>query len=296
MVRVRPLALALVAALSLTVGTGTAAAAQHVKAGTRGAPAFPKYSKAFQLRYHVAPKSDPDNDGLNSYNEFLAGTNPKRADTDNNGRSDGLEDRDKDGLNNATEQAVHSNPARRDTNSNHRADGDEDRDHDGLSNLAEQRTGNDPLDADTDDDGTLDGDENVGRIVRFDAASGTLRLWLASEGRVVTATFTEDTKVLCPEIQSDDGAPVIDDGTSADDVVVDDGSSSEADSADVVVTDDQVDDGSYDDSAIPEDQVADDGSMCIDSVKRGTWFSDVELYDDADTGELMVDLLQLAAN
>ena len=295
MARVRPLVFALIAVFCLTLGATPASAARKATAAAGTTPAFPKYSKAFQLRYHVSPKSDPDNDGLNSYNEFLAGTNPKRDDSDKDGRGDGEEDRDKDGLTNAIEQAVHSSPARRDTNRNRRADGSEDRDHDGLSNLAEQRTGNDPLDTDSDDDGRIDGDESVGRVVRFDRDTGTVRLWLASERRVVTATLGEDANVVCPALPAEEEPPVVDEET--DEEIVDE--SAEEDGPFIADETPSVDEefDYYDpseDIEFGEDEIADDGSMCIDSVKRGVWFSNAEFYEDESTGDLIVDLLELA--
>lgn len=300
MVRVRSLVFVLTALFGLALA-GSAAAAPHKR---RPAPAFPKFSKAFQARYHVTAKSDPDGDGLNSYNEFLARTNPVRDDSDKDGIGDGQEDGDKDGLNNLTEQAVGSSPARRDTNHNRRGDGSEDRDRDGLSNLAEQRTGNDPRDKDTDDDGVPDGEENVGRIVRFDRESGALRLWVASEGGVVSATLAEDASVVCPAMDAPlDDQQSSDDSTAGTDEVVDDtgydvqdAPADDVPADDGIVVDDNAGDVTFDDPQFADDQIADDGTMCLDSIKRGVWFSNAEFSEDADSGELVVDLLELASN
>lgn len=312
MLRLPPLALAMLAALGCCFCASTASAVPKGKAKTKSAgvrkahkrlpAAFPKYSKAFRARYNVAPKSDPDDDGLTSYYEFLAGTSPKRSDTDRDGIDDSQEDRDKDGLQNAIEQGVHSNPNRKDTNRNGKPDGSEDRDGDGLSNLIEQRTGSDPRDTDSDDDGTIDGDENVGRIVKVNQNTGAIKLWLASERRTISATLSDDAAVVCPaaSVEDDGDATGEDEVVDDADVVEDDGTAAdtaEADTtdADVVIEEDfgdePGDEESSDDSADTEDDTS-----CVDTLKRGMWFSDAAFFEDDDTGDLVIDLLELAYN
>lgn len=302
--------LTLLAILGVSLGAGSAAAAAKsksksktkttkVRKSSKRPAAFPKYSKAFQARYNVAPKSDPDEDGLNSYNEFLAGTNPKKPDTDGDGIADGQEDRDKDTLQNAIEQAVHTNPARKDTNRNGKADGSEDRDGDGLTNIIEQRTGNDPRDTDTDDDGTIDGDENVGRVVAYNRATGVIKLWLASERNTITATLSDESAVVCPALSVDEDEEVVEDDsvTEGDDEIVDEGYEPEAADADVVIEDeDSGDDPGEEEESSDEDVTEDDAESCAGSVKRGVWFSNAEYYENEDTGKLVVDLLELAYN
>jgi hypothetical protein len=96
---------------------------------------------------------DSDKDGLNDYFEAILGTNPRKADTDGDGYSDGAElkmnfnplgkgylakipkeliDDDKDGLPNAIEEAYGLNKAKKDTDS------------DGFSDYDELKTGFNP--------------------------------------------------------------------------------------------------------------------------------------------------------
>ncbi len=87
----------------------------------------------------VGPNADPDNDGLTNYEEFLAKTLPKSADTDGDWIADGWELRH--GLNPLL------------------ADSGSDRDNDGLTDLKEYEAGTDPSNPDSDGDGYLDGAE-----------------------------------------------------------------------------------------------------------------------------------------
>lgn len=93
--------------------------------------------------------ADTDSDGLNDgYEVFYLGTNPTKADSDDNCIPDGSEDPDNDGLTNIKECELGTDPNNADT------------DGDGLSDGAEVYTyGTDPLKYDTDDDGISDGDE-----------------------------------------------------------------------------------------------------------------------------------------
>src|SRR5207247_2287959 len=80
---------------------------------------------------------DPDNDGLSNLEEQSAGTDPRNADTDGDGLTDGQEVHN-----------VHTNPSKADT------------DGDGLTDGAEIGVyGTDPLKADTDGGGVNDGTE-----------------------------------------------------------------------------------------------------------------------------------------
>ncbi len=99
---------------------------------------------------------DTDGDGLPDGVEILLGLDPLRADTNNNGVTDGQEDADGDGLRNAYEIEFGLNPLRRDTNGNGVGDGEEDRDLDGLNEKREQAARTNPLLADTDADGWSD--------------------------------------------------------------------------------------------------------------------------------------------
>jgi outer membrane protein OmpA-like peptidoglycan-associated protein/outer membrane protein W len=105
-------------------------------------------------------QDDEDNDGLTNAQERRLGTNPKVADTDGDGLSDGDE-----------VKIYHTNPLRMDTDGDGLSDGDEvmkyktdplkfDTDGDGLSDGDEiLKYHTDPLKVDTDGDGLSDGDE-----------------------------------------------------------------------------------------------------------------------------------------
>ncbi|MCY1074729.1 Ig-like domain-containing protein [Archangium lansingense] len=78
-------------------------------------------------------------------------TDPKKADTDEDGLSDGIEDKDHNGRRDSSE----TDPKKADTDEDGLTDGSEDKDHDGNWDSGET----DPLDADTDKGGVSDGDE-----------------------------------------------------------------------------------------------------------------------------------------
>ena len=102
---------------------------------------------------------DTDGDGVPDEYEPLLGLNPTKADTNNNGVPDGLEDYDNDGLKNAAEFYMHTDPRIADTNGNGISDGNEDEDMDGLKDQAEFLAGTDPFNIDTDGDGLDDASE-----------------------------------------------------------------------------------------------------------------------------------------
>lgn len=127
--------------------------------------------------------ADPDHDGLTNSEEKQLGTNPKVADTDGDGLSDGDEvkkystnplkaDSDGDGLSDGDEVLkYHTDPMKLDSDGDGLSDGDEvmkyktdplkaDTDGDGLNDGDEvMKYKTDPLKADTDGDGLNDGDE-----------------------------------------------------------------------------------------------------------------------------------------
>lgn len=92
---------------------------------------------------------DTDGDGLpDGYEYFTLGTDPKKADSDDNGISDADEDFDEDRLTNLEEYELGTDPFSKDT------------DYDGLSDYDEVKIYNtDPLKYDTDGDKVSDGDE-----------------------------------------------------------------------------------------------------------------------------------------
>ena len=98
-------------------------------------------------RITLAGSDDPDNDGLTNAQEKSCGTDPKKADSDNNGIKDGADDRDHDGLSNKAEFQSKTQCRSKDT------------DKDGLSDGEEIRRGTDPKSADSDHDGVKDGKE-----------------------------------------------------------------------------------------------------------------------------------------
>ena len=104
--------------------------------------------------------ADLDRDKVDNANEYRQRTNPRDADSDNDGRGDGREDTDRDRLNNRSEDA----------------------------------TGNDPRDPDTDDDGVKDGRERAGTVVSFE--DGLLLIDLAN-GSSVSGLVTGDTDFKC---------------------------------------------------------------------------------------------------
>src|SRR3954464_10542079 len=100
-----------------------------------------KWEKHFHLSLHKnQAQRDPDRDRVDNGNEARERTNPRRRDTNHNGRPDGREDRDRDGLNNAGEDA-----------------GD-----------------TDPIDPDSDGDGIEDGQEEAGKVLAFDGSTMTV--------------------------------------------------------------------------------------------------------------------------
>ena len=148
---------------------------------------------------------DNDRDGLKNLGELRSRTDPKDADSDDDGTEDGDEDRDRDGCDNANELRQGTSPRDRDSDDDGRRDDREDRDRDGLSNGGEDRTANDPRDRDTDDDGTEDGDEIVGTVASFDAATGELTI-TTTGGDSFTGIVNDSTEIECEtEDEHEDG-------------------------------------------------------------------------------------------
>lgn len=104
--------------------------------------------------------ADQDRDGLNNLYEFRSSTDPKRVDSDRDGRGDGREDADGDRLTNAQEQRLRTRSNDPDSDDDGRPDYVEDNDSDRLGNGLELAIGTNPVDADTDNDGVTDADED----------------------------------------------------------------------------------------------------------------------------------------
>lgn len=115
-------------------------------------------------------KADTDNDGLSDgYEVNVLGTNPLLKDSDGNGISDGNEDFDEDGLNNLLEYQIGSDSVNSDTDFDKLDDYTEyklgtnlkskDTDNDGLDDAEEIKLGTDPLNPDSNGNEILDGDE-----------------------------------------------------------------------------------------------------------------------------------------
>src|SRR3954464_8016041 len=85
-----------------------------------------KWEKKFHLSTHKKnANGDPDRDGLNNLGEFRSRTNPRKADTDQDGINDANDDQDNDGVENAEEMQEHTNPCDRDTDNDGVNDGEE---------------------------------------------------------------------------------------------------------------------------------------------------------------------------
>lgn len=127
------------------------------------APISAAFILSFTLNAHAGkiggPNDDYDGDGLTNAQEKSVHTNPKKADTDKDGLSDGVEVND-----------THTNPKRKDSDRDHLSDSqelalqtdplDDDTDDDSVEDGQEVKDGTDPLDDDTDDDGVDDGDDS----------------------------------------------------------------------------------------------------------------------------------------
>lgn len=152
--------------------------------------------------------ADPDGDGLTNREEKQLGTNPRAADTDGDGLSDGDEvkkdstnplkaDSDGDGLSDGDEiLKYHTDPMKADTDGDGLNDGDE---------ILTYKT--DPLKADTDGDGSSDGDEilkDKTDPLRVDTDGDGL-----NDGDEVTKYKTDPTKADTDGGSVSDGAEVV---------------------------------------------------------------------------------------
>ncbi|HEY0633128.1 MAG TPA: hypothetical protein VGC98_13815 [Thermoleophilaceae bacterium] len=127
-----------------------------------------KWEKKFHLSTHKNnANGDPDHDGLTNLGEFRSRTNPRDADTNNNGVNDANDDQDKDGVDNQEEMQEHTNPC----------------------------------DRDSDNDGVNDGEETIGTVASFVADStnpntGVLTITLKN-GSSVSGRVDSTTEIEC---------------------------------------------------------------------------------------------------
>jgi hypothetical protein len=120
-------------------------------------------------------------------------------------------DADRDKLDNLAEFRCGTDPRKRDSDRDGRADAGEDRDGDGLTNLQEDAAGTGCKDRDSDDDGTPDGREPGAEVVGVDGDVVTVKTW---RGKRVRALVTDATALVCPgdedeavdEEEADEGA------------------------------------------------------------------------------------------
>ncbi len=141
--------------------------------------------KTRQAAQYAFDRAGSVTEGLSLVGRVATGTDPRRADTDGDGLSDGEEakatgtdprnaDSDGDGLDDGQELAARTDPAKADSDGDGMPDGWEvkyglnplendakgDADRDGLTNLREYQNRTDPTDPDTDGDGLSDLEES----------------------------------------------------------------------------------------------------------------------------------------
>jgi len=133
-----------------------------------------------------AKSRDRDHDRMSDRWEQKHRLNPRK--------NDARGDADHDGLRNITEFRAHTDPRDADSDDDGRGDGTEDGDHDGMTNREEQASGHDAGDRDSDDDRTEDGEELVGSVVSF---SGTTLVIKLNDGSQLTGTVTQKTEIEC---------------------------------------------------------------------------------------------------
>ncbi len=154
----RLLTLSMLAILAFAAFASTASA----RSGDRDGDRLPD---RWEKRHHISTKAksarqDLDRDGLTNLGEFRSKTDPRDADSDDDGVRDANEDRD----------------------------------HDGVRNGDEIHRGTNPCDRDSDDDGVDDADEVSGEIVSFEGGTLTIK---RADGSTVSGMVTATTRLVC---------------------------------------------------------------------------------------------------
>lgn len=138
---------------------------------------------------------DSDGDSLTNAQELDAGTNPLSADTDGDGKSDGVEglasDSDGDGVIDALESSI------LDTDGDgtvDESDADTDSDGDGIPDDVEVSKGTDPNNADTDGDGIPDGVEFYWDFNESGVSAATQHNTADTDGDGIVDAYDESTR------------------------------------------------------------------------------------------------------
>jgi hypothetical protein len=185
-------------------------------------------------------------------------------------KDDSRRDRDRDGLSNYGEYRAHTNPRKKDSDHDGRRDSREDFDRDHLRNAAEIKTGYDPRDKDSDNDGVKDGRENAGKIVALSGSTVTIKL---AVGGKLAAALGDGLAIRCaPGADSgsgstpDESTPELGDG----DAPVPGEDDDSGDLPDGETADDSVvgDVGGPDDGALPARASGEDDDDGMDGLRR----------------------------
>jgi len=240
-----------------------------------------RWEKRHKLSLKVnQARKDQDLDGLRNRGEFRSGTDPRDADSDDDGVEDADEDRDRDNVDNGNEQSEGTKQNDVDSDDDKVKDGREDADDDDLDNKGEDQTGNDPVDPDTDDDEIEDGDEQAGTVASFDGT--TLVINLATGGQL-SGKVNESTEIKCEtedehedeDESGDDDGPGDDGPGEDDDEHGDDDEGGESDSASVS-SEGEGHDGSS--NEMDDEEHGDDDDLCtVADLIPGTPVHEAEL-------------------
>lgn len=159
-----------IASLMLAIGLVSSAQAKAKDANHDGLP------DRWEKRHHLTTKvsqaqRDQDHDGVVNKCEFQSKSNPRRADSNHDGRRDGADDTDGDGLSNRSESIGQTNCGSKDSN------------HDGVT----------------------DDDENGGTILSFENGVLTIQ---GFAGETISGTVSDQTKIECDD-GDDNAAPPV---------------------------------------------------------------------------------------